>query len=597
MKSLLLIAVCVLACKTLGYNFPFEAVQLAPADTKAFAAIAFGDAEDARSVQDSYSYECRAFPGEASWPPEEEWRKLNSSLGGALLQPPPPGAVCYNSSEYYDQAACNRILTNGRSGRFYIDDPVTGLTAWTQGRTCPVASNPEGNCTQGGFPAYVVNATTVKHVQIGVNFARNRNLRLVVKNTGHDFIGRSVGAGSLSIWTHHLKDFGFKPQYEQGGFRGMAARVSSGLESWEMFSFMERHNMTLVVPSDSTVGVYGGWMTGGDTLPSPPCTVLGRTSPYRSRSSLRMAGTYGIVTSAVVKAYPHLNFNSVTITFITPDNGTLDAFWRAFAAENQFGKLVTEPPYYGSGYSYVSGNSTTGHYSYTTTYEFPNKSSAEITALIAPHIDELARLGISIDIPAPTVSTRWADASRGRGDVPGNSVFASRLFSTRDWEDPRMYADVVAALRYSVEAGYQFHGIHLAPNEEAAARYGSGTSGNAVSAAWRRATMHAGLFERVGDYSTKETALASYARFNASMARWRAASPDAGVYVNEADLLEPRWQDAFWGDKYAGLVAVKRRYDPWGLFWAPNTVGSEGWAVETGGFLPSQNGRLCRVAS
>ncbi|KAK7932434.1 hypothetical protein PG985_003146, partial [Apiospora marii] len=619
MKSLLLIAVCVLACKTLGYNFPFEAVQLAPADTKAFAAIAFGDAEDARSVQDSYSYECRAFPGEASWPPEEEWRKLNSSLGGALLQPPPPGAVCYNSSEYYDQAACNRILTNGRSGRFYIDDPVTGLTAWTRGRTCPVASNPEGNCTQGGFPAYVVNATTVKHVQIGVNFARNRNLRLVVKNTGHDFIGRSVGAGSLSIWTHHLKDFEFIPQYEQGGFRGMAARVSSGLESWEMFSFMERHNMTLVVPSDSTVGAYGGWMTGGGHSPIASLYGLGADQPLSlqvvtadgqfvtadpdTNADLYYAlrgggpGTYGIVISAVVKSYPHLIFNSVSITFTTPDNGTLNAFWRAFAAENQFGKRVTEHPYYDSGYSYVSGNSTTGHYTYTTTYEFPNKSFAEITALITPHIDELAHLGISIEVPEPTVSTRWADTSRGRGDVPGNSVFASRLFSTRDWEDPQMYSDVVAALRYSVEAGYQFHGIHLAPNEEAAARYGSGPPGNAVSAAWRRATMHADLFERVGDYSTKETALASYARFNASMARWRAAAPDAGVYVNEADLLEPRWQEAFWGDKYAGLVAVKSRYDLWGLFWAPNTVGSEGWAVETGDFLPSQNGRLCRVAS
>lgn len=303
------------------------------------------------------------------------------------------------------------------------------------------------------------------------------------------------------------------------------------------------------------------------------------------------------MTSAVVKAYPHLIFNSVTLTFNTPDNGTLDAFWRAFAAENQFGKRVTEPPYYGSGYSYVSGNSTTGQYSYTTTYELPDKSFAEITALVAPHIDELARLGISIDSPEPTVSTRWADASRGRGDVPGNSVFASRLFSTRDWEDPKMYADVVAAIRYSVEVGYQFHGIHLAPTEAAAARYGSGPPGNAVSAAWRRATMHADLFERVGDYSTRQKAIASYARFNESMARWRAASPDAGVYVNEADLLEPRRQNALWGDKYPGLVAIKRRYDPWDLFWAPNTVGSEDWAVETEDFLPSQNGRLCRVAS
>ncbi|KAK8069071.1 hypothetical protein PG994_005687 [Apiospora phragmitis] len=514
MKSLLLIAICVLASKALGYNFPFEAVQLAPADTEAFPAIAFGDADDAHPVQDLHG--CRAFPGEPSWPPEEEWKKLNNSLGGALLKPPPPGAV---------------------------------------------------------------NATTVKHVQMGVNFARNRNLRLVIKNTGHDWIGRAVGAGSLLIWTHHLKDFEFLPQHKQGGFSGMAAKVSSGLESWEMFSFMKRHNMTLVVPSDSTVGAYGGWMTGGGHSPIASLYGLGADQPLslqvvtadgrfvtadpETNSDLYYAlrgggpGTYGIVTSAVVKSYPSLSFNSVTITFATPDNGTLEPFWRAFAAENQLGKRVTEKPHYGTGYSYVSGSNSTGHYSYDTTYEFPGKSFVEITALIAPHIDELARLGISIAVPKPIVSTRWADASRGRGDVPGNQVFASRLFSARDWEDPAMYADVVAAVRYSVEAGYQFHGIHLAPTEAAASAYYGSSGATAVVP------------------TTRDKSLASYARFNESMTRWRAASPDAGVYVNEADLLEPHWQDAFWGR---------------------DNVGSEGWAVETGDFLPSQNGRLCRVS-
>ncbi|KAK8052865.1 restculine oxidase precursor [Apiospora saccharicola] len=480
MKSLLSIAICVLllAYRTLGYNFPFEAVQPTPADTEAFSAIAFGDAGEAHPVPDSHG--CRVFPGEASWPPVEEWESLTVLWVGRSCSLSRRGAVCYKDSHYYDQAACNRLLTSARSSRYYIDDPVTEMTVWTQGRTCPVTNNPEGNCMQGGFPAYVVNAKTVKQVQMGVNFARNRKLRLVVKNTGHDFVGRSVGAGSLSIWTHHLKDFEFAPQYQQGGSRGMAAKVSSGLESWEMFSFMECHNMTLVVPSDSTVGVYGGWMTGGGHSPIASLYGLGADQP-------------------------------LSLQVVTAD-----------------GRFVTADPDTNPDLYY---------------------------------------------------------ALRGGGPA-------------RDWEDPQMYADIVAALRYSVEAGYQFHGIHLAPTEEAAARYGSGQPpNNGVSDAWRRATMHADLFERVGDYSTKGKALASYARFNESMARWRAASPDAGVYVNEAGLLEPRWQEAFWGDKYAGLVAIKRRYDPWDLFWAPNTVGSEGWAVETEDFLPSQNGRLCRVAS
>lgn len=43
----------------------------------------------------------------------------------------------------------------------------------------------------------------------------------------------------------------------------MAAQVGSGLESWELFSFMDEHEMALVCPGPYTVGVYGGWIQGG----------------------------------------------------------------------------------------------------------------------------------------------------------------------------------------------------------------------------------------------------------------------------------------------------------------------------------------------
>jgi hypothetical protein len=55
---------------------------------------------------------------------------------------------------------------------------------------------------QGGYPAYVVNATNVAQIQSSVAFAKTNNIRIVIKNTGHDFLGKSLGAGALSIWTH-----------------------------------------------------------------------------------------------------------------------------------------------------------------------------------------------------------------------------------------------------------------------------------------------------------------------------------------------------------------------------------------------------------
>lgn len=60
-----------------------------------------------------------------------------------------------------------------------------------------------------------------------------------------------------------MKSFEFLPEYEQGEYSDIAARVSAGLEAWEMYSYMDKYNMTLVVPGGFTVGPYGGWMAGG----------------------------------------------------------------------------------------------------------------------------------------------------------------------------------------------------------------------------------------------------------------------------------------------------------------------------------------------
>jgi hypothetical protein len=42
-------------------------------------------------------------------------------------------------------------------------------------------------CTLGGLPEYAVNVSTAAQIQLAVNFARNLNIRLVIKNTGHEY--------------------------------------------------------------------------------------------------------------------------------------------------------------------------------------------------------------------------------------------------------------------------------------------------------------------------------------------------------------------------------------------------------------------------
>lgn len=48
-----------------------------------------------------------------------------------------------------------------------------------------------GNCSIGDQPWYTVNATTPEDVAKGICFAKKHGIRLVVRNTGHDILGRS----------------------------------------------------------------------------------------------------------------------------------------------------------------------------------------------------------------------------------------------------------------------------------------------------------------------------------------------------------------------------------------------------------------------
>ena len=57
-------------------------------------------------------------------------------------------------------------------------------------------------------------------------------------------------------------------------------------------------------------------------------------------------------------------------------------------------------------------------------------------------------------------------------------------------------------------------------------------------------------------------------------------APQAGSYVSESDYFERDWQASFWGANYPRLAAVKRRYDPEGLFFVHHGVGSEEWSTD-----------------
>jgi hypothetical protein len=120
-----------------------------------------------------------------------------------------------------------------------------------------------GTCTLGGYASYSINVSNVAQIQLGVNFARNLDLRLVIKNTGHDYIGKSSGAGSLNIWTHNLKSIEFIKDFKNDEYSGPAFKAGAGVQGFEILEAARDNDVTVLAGICETVGWTGGYLAGG----------------------------------------------------------------------------------------------------------------------------------------------------------------------------------------------------------------------------------------------------------------------------------------------------------------------------------------------
>ena len=103
-----------------------------------------------------------------------------------------------------------------------------------------------GSCSLGGFPEYSINVTNVAQIQLAVNIAREVNIRLVIKNTGHDFGAKSTGKGALNLWTHHLKDYEYYDSYKSDSYNGPAFKFGAGIQVVDAYNLAKQKGVTLV---------------------------------------------------------------------------------------------------------------------------------------------------------------------------------------------------------------------------------------------------------------------------------------------------------------------------------------------------------------
>ncbi|KAJ6031367.1 FAD linked oxidase N-terminal [Penicillium herquei] len=572
----------------------------------------FGFQGDNTSANADARAKCRLLPGDKAWPSESTWSELDSALGGALIKTVPLAASCYPSWPEYDSAKCTDVGDDWEVSYMHAADPASIMWPLFEGRSClPTSMNTSSTCTIGGYSSYAVNVSTVAQVQLAVNFARNSNLRLVVKNTGHDFNGKSTGAGALGVWTHNLKEIEYIEEYNGATYQGAAVKLGAGIQAFEIYEKAEELGFTAVGGEGKTVGVAGGYVLGGGH--SPMSSMYGLAADQVLAMEVVLAdgtfttvteetdpdlfwairggggGTFGVVTSVISRVYPKVGVTVSTFTFTTGTDVSADTFWDGVRAYfSRFARFADAGTY---AYFWILNLGDDSYEFMMNPFFAVNHTVAEFNALIEPWVSDLEDLGITV---TPN-STYYESFHPGwEAGFPLEEIglvtmmTGSRLFPRENFD--AKLNETVEAVRTTVGLGHSLLAFNMKTELQ------DGFPENSANPAFRQSLMHA-ITSSSWDtsYTTAEINSTMYDLTYNVLDTWRATCPESGAYMSESDILEPNFQQAFYGSNYPRLFKLKQLYDPEGVFYAPTGVGSEYWNVESLDGLPDQNGRLCRV--
>ncbi|KAJ3505423.1 hypothetical protein NLJ89_g7428 [Agrocybe chaxingu] len=211
-----------------------------------------------------------------------DWDALREQVGGRLFQSTPFAEACF--SEPFDSPKCIAARKDYRDEEARTDHPA-GYTQ-TQWETCQATSQQclldyrlpdkqdpttrHKQCFQGSVPSHFIRVQQPSDISAAFKFSKQSQVPLVIKNTGHDYMGRSSAPGSLALWMHNLKDMSYNPAFVPDGCHGLvtprtAITLGAGVQWGEAYAFAEQHNVTLVGgdvddPRRQLPALVSGWL-------------------------------------------------------------------------------------------------------------------------------------------------------------------------------------------------------------------------------------------------------------------------------------------------------------------------------------------------
>ncbi len=559
----------------------------------------------------------RVRPGDPGWPSPESWEKLNRAVSGNLITVEEPFGACTPDAK---AARCLDALANIRNPFYLGDQPggtqVSGwLDAWT-----PAPS------------AFAVKAQSSGDVAAAVNFARDNNLRLVVKGTGHSYQGTSTGPDSLLIWTRAMNRVtlhdAFVPQGCEGKITPSAAVTAQAGAVWiDLYHAVTTEAGRYVQGGGcADVGVAGLIQSGGfgsfskafgtaaaGLLEAEIVTADGavRVANACTNADLFWAikggggGSWGVITRLTLRTHELPAFFGGAQAKIRAQSD--DAFRRLI--DRFFGFYVESlfNPHWGEQIRIAPDNTL------EVSMVCQGLDAAQANAVWRPFFewvkaspDDYA-LGPKYGAGSVPAQRFWdvtgnpymtgdprpgAPAYHGwwRGDQDQVGMFLHGYESLwvpasllREPDRQRLVDSLFAASRRKKVELHFNKGLAGASDEVIAAAKDTATNPTVTDAfalaiiADGEGPRYPGLPKRAPDLPAARRDARAIDMAAADLA---GIAPNAGSYVSESNYFNPRWQDAFWGENYPRLKDVKSKYDPDGLFFVHHGVGSELWSPD-----------------
>ena len=325
-------------------------------------------------------------------------------------------------------------------------------------------------------------------------------------------------------------------------------------------------------------------------------------------------GTYGVVVSTTIKAYPSTNVIAQTLAIapLPGANGTaplLAAVADVYAAYPDLSDAGF------SGYGSWSINSPAPLFAnfmtaFTHAIAVFNTSIDAAQASFAPLITKLQKyngtsLFVSVQwVPLPSYQTYYTTFSGVSPPVGyGGGALASRLLDrpalTKDSAAlKRMLKTIAGTPEQHTSVNVVFVGGGQVARDAADPYSG-------VLPAWRTTYVH-NIVAR--SYAENDTAAGEVVIRDVTynkLGAMKKLAPNTGSYMNEVsfssglghqitdllptqgDRFDPDYINAFYGPHFPRLSAIKDKYDPNSMFYCPTCVGSERWHEQS-------DGRLCQ---